>query len=95
MFHVKQAARPQAFVSDPQARRVLGDGGTLCHAELHPYRQFDGTEANLEDEGTDETARIDAITHPVSEFVMGLDTGFAVREMGSGERTAMNGRGCW
>ena len=66
-----------------EARRVLRDSGTFYLAELHPYRQFGGTQAHFEDEDTGETVVIDAFTHPVSEFVnAGVEAGFAVREMG-------------
>jgi malonyl-CoA O-methyltransferase len=66
-----------------EARRTLRDGGTFYLAELHPYRQFGGTQAHFEDEATGETVVIDAFTHPVSEFVnVGVEAGFAVREMG-------------
>jgi ubiquinone/menaquinone biosynthesis C-methylase UbiE len=65
------------------ARRVLRDGGTFYLAELHPYRQYGGTQAHFEDEATGETVVIDAFTHPVSEFVnTGIEAGFAVRRMG-------------
>ncbi len=33
-----------------EARRVLRDGGTFYLAELHPTRQFGGTQAHFEDE---------------------------------------------
>lgn len=66
-----------------EARRVVRDGGTFYLAELHPYRQFAGTQAHFEDEDTGGTVVIDAFTHPVSEFVnAGVEAGFAVREMG-------------
>jgi ubiquinone/menaquinone biosynthesis C-methylase UbiE len=66
-----------------EARRVLRNGGTFYLAELHPYRQFGGTQAHFEDEDTGETVVIDAHTHPVSEFVnTAIEAGFAVREMG-------------
>jgi len=66
-----------------EARRVLQDGGTFYLAELHPTRQFGGTQAHFEDEATGETVVIDAFTHPVYEFVnSGVEAGFAVREMG-------------
>lgn len=66
-----------------EARRALRDGGTFYLAELHPYRQYGGTQAHFEDENTGETVVIDAFTHPVSEFVSaGVEAGFAVREMG-------------
>jgi hypothetical protein len=64
-------------------RRVVRDGGTFYLAELHPTRQFGGTQAHFKDEATGETVVIDAFTHPVSEFVSaGVEAGFAVREMG-------------
>jgi len=66
-----------------EARRVVRDGGTFYLAELHPYRQYGGTQAHFEDEATGETVVIDAFTHPVSEFVnAGIEAGFAVREIG-------------
>ena len=66
-----------------EARRTLRDGGTFYLAELHPYRQFGGTQAHFEDENTGETVVIDAFTHPVSEFVnAGVEAGFAVQAMG-------------
>ncbi len=66
-----------------EARCVLRDGGTFYLAELHPYRQIEGTQAHFEDAATGETVVIDAFTHPVSEFVnMGVEAGFPVREMG-------------
>ena len=76
--HVKELAPVFA-----EARRVVRDGGTFYLAELHPTRQFGGTQAHFEDEDTGETVVIDAFTHPVSEFVnAGVEAGFAVREMG-------------
>ncbi len=66
-----------------EARRVLQDGGTFYLAELHPYRQFDGTQAHFEVETTGEMVVIDAFTHPVSEFGnAGIEAGFGVQEMG-------------
>jgi len=66
-----------------EARRTLRNGGMFYLAELHPYRQFGGTQAHFEDAATGETVVIDAFTHPVSEFVnAGVEAGFAVREMG-------------
>ena len=66
-----------------EAHRVLRNGGTFYLAELHPYRQFGGTQAHFEDEDTGETVVIDAHTHPVSEFVnTAIEADFTVREMG-------------
>lgn len=66
-----------------EAHRVLRSGGGLYLSELHPYRQFGGTQANFQHEESGETITIDAFTHPVSEFVNeGLDAGFSVRRMG-------------
>ena len=65
-----------------EARRVLRDGGTFYLAELHPYRQFDGTQTHVEDETTGETVVIDAFTHSVSEFVnTGVEAGFSVQQL--------------
>ncbi len=64
-------------------RRVLRDGGTFYLAELHPTRQFGGTQAHFEDEATGETVVIEAFTHPVSEFVSaGAKARFSLRGMG-------------
>jgi len=66
-----------------EAHRVLRPGGRLYLCELHPYRQFDDTQANFEDAESGETVTIDAFMHPVSEFVNeGVDAGFSVRQMG-------------
>ena len=52
-------------------------------AELHPTRQYGGTQAHFEDEATGETIVIDAFVHPVSDFVnAGVEAGFSVRRMG-------------
>jgi SAM-dependent methyltransferase len=66
-----------------EVRRALREGGTFYLAELHPYRQFEGTQAHFEDQETGETVVIDTFTHPVSAFVnAGIETGFAVQRMG-------------
>jgi malonyl-CoA O-methyltransferase len=66
-----------------EGHRVLRSGGGLYLSELHPYRQFGGTQANFEHKESGETITIDAFTHPVSAFVNeGLDAGFSVRRMG-------------
>ena len=66
-----------------EAHRVLRSGGVLYLSELHPYRQFGGTQANFEHEASGEQITIDASMHPVSEFVNeGVGAGFSVREMG-------------
>jgi len=65
-----------------EARRVLQDGGTFYLAELHPYRQFRGTQAHFEDEATGERIVIDAFTHAMADFVnAAIDVGFSVRRM--------------
>ena len=53
----------------PEARRVLWDGGTFYLAELHPTRQFGGTQAHFRDEATGEAVVIDTFAHPVSASV--------------------------
>jgi malonyl-CoA O-methyltransferase len=66
-----------------EARRVLRPDGAFYLCELHPYRQFGGTQANFEHENSGEVVTIEAFTHPVSEFVNeGLGAGFSVRRMG-------------
>jgi hypothetical protein len=48
---------------------VLWDGGTFYLAELHPTRQFGGTQAHFGDEATGEAVVIDTFAHPVSASV--------------------------
>lgn len=65
-----------------EARRVLATGGTLYIAELHPFRQYMGSQARYRAaEGGDEVL-IPAFQHDVSEFVdAGLENGFSLAGM--------------
>lgn len=51
-----------------EAARCLVPGGVLHVSELHPFRQYEGTQARFEDEAGNEV-KVAAFTHHVSEFV--------------------------
>lgn len=62
-----------------EANRVLRDGGWLYIGELHPYKQYNGSQAKYEDEQTGEEKLVPAFRHTISDFVnTGLDTGFEI-----------------
>jgi malonyl-CoA O-methyltransferase len=50
-----------------QAFRVLRDGGRFFVSELHPFRQYQGTQANFRRD--QETTQIPAFVHHISEFI--------------------------
>lgn len=50
-----------------EAARALRSAGRLLVCELHPARQYDGTQARY-DEATGTPRRIEAFTHHVSDF---------------------------
>ena len=50
-----------------QAFRVLSDGGRFFVSELHPYRQYQGTQANFR--RNQETTQIPAFVHHISDFI--------------------------
>ena len=50
-----------------QASRVLGEGGQFFVSELHPFRQYQGTQARFE--RNRETTLIPAFTHHISDFI--------------------------
>ena len=52
-----------------EAFRSLIDKGKLFISELHPFRQYESTKANFEQDGT--TTEIKASVHHISDF---LDT---------------------
>ena len=47
--------------------RVLRDGGRFFVSELHPFRQYEGTQANFR--RNQETTQIPAFVHHISEFI--------------------------
>ncbi len=51
-----------------EAARCLASGGVLHVSELHPFRQYEGTQARFEDAAGNEV-KVAAFTHHVSEFV--------------------------
>jgi ubiquinone/menaquinone biosynthesis C-methylase UbiE len=63
-----------------QAGRVLGDGGCFFVSELHPFRQYQGTQANFRrNEGT---IQIPAFVHHISDFIdAGAANGLALARM--------------
>lgn len=50
-----------------EAARVLAPGGQLWVCELHPYKQYAGSQARFTDAAGD-TVKVDAFTHHASEF---------------------------
>lgn len=50
-----------------EAARVLASGGDFFVSELHPFRQYRGTQARFQRD--DETHNIDAFVHDVTEFI--------------------------
>jgi malonyl-CoA O-methyltransferase len=50
-----------------QARRVLADRGRFFVCELHPFRQYQGTQANFQ--RSQETIQISAFVHHISDFI--------------------------
>ena len=50
-----------------EAARVLRPGGHLFVCELHPFRQYMGSQARFERDG--ETTRIDAFLHHISDYL--------------------------
>lgn len=51
-----------------EAARCLGAGGAFFVSELHPFRQYEGTQARFVDAG-DETVHVPAFVHHVSDFL--------------------------
>ncbi|WP_088888950.1 class I SAM-dependent methyltransferase [Leptolyngbya ohadii] len=50
-----------------EASRVLVQGGYFFVSELHPFRQYQGTKANFQN--NQETIEITAFTHHISDFM--------------------------
>lgn len=66
-----------------EAARVLRPGGQLFLCELHPYRQFQGTQANFTDVVTGDVVYVAAFPHLTSDYVnAGIAVGLTLRELG-------------
>jgi len=64
-----------------EAARVLRAGGRFLISELHPFKQYRGSQARFVAEGG-ETIAIAAFRHHVSDFTRtALDTGFAIERL--------------
>jgi len=64
-----------------EASRVLRPGGHLFFCELHPFRQYLGSQARFDQQG--ETVRIPAYRHHVSDFLEATSVArLALRELG-------------
>jgi ubiquinone/menaquinone biosynthesis C-methylase UbiE len=50
-----------------EAARVLADGGQFFISELHPFRQYQGVQAEFKRD--EETTRIPAFVHHISDFI--------------------------
>ena len=50
-----------------EAARVLVTGGLFFVSELHPFRQYRGTQASFQRQG--ETRTIDAFVHDITDFI--------------------------
>lgn len=55
-----------------EAARVLRPGGHLFVCELHPFRQYMGSQARFERDGS--TTRIDAFLHHVSDYLTAAES---------------------
>ena len=63
-----------------EASRVLVEGGRFFICELHPFRQYLGTQARFQ--RADDTKHIAAFTHHVTDFTnAALANGLMVKEM--------------
>lgn len=65
-----------------EAHRVLAPGGNLLISELHPFRQYLGSQANFKRSTPDSeegAVKVDAFTHNISEFLdRARDAGFSL-----------------
>ncbi|MDE0014251.1 MAG: class I SAM-dependent methyltransferase [Candidatus Poribacteria bacterium] len=62
-----------------EACRVLGTGGHFFICELHPFRQYQGTQANFQT--THGTTEIQAFVHHISDFLdAAKSSGFRLKE---------------
>ena len=63
-----------------QAARALSDGGLFFISELHPFRQYQGTQARFQND--DGTVFIRAFVHHLSDFIEAAEqNGFLFRTM--------------
>lgn len=63
-----------------EAARVLRPGGQFFLSELHPFRQYQGTQANFQQ--GEITTEIPAFTHHVSEFTgAAKSSGFTIEDL--------------
>ena len=66
-----------------EARRVIRPGGQLYFCELHPYRQFQGKQAQFKDPDTGATTLLEVYVHTFSDYAnTALRAGFVLREIG-------------
>lgn len=63
-----------------EASRVLVEGGRFFICELHPFRQYQGTQARFQ--RADDTKHIAAFTHHITDFTKGaMANGLGLIEM--------------
>lgn len=63
-----------------EARRVLRPGGQMLVSELHPFRQYQGTQARFEASGT--TVEVPAFLHHISDFTTAAEAaGLTLRSL--------------
>ena len=66
-----------------ESARVLAAQGTLYCCELHPFRQWQGGQAQFVDAATGETVRVQAFVHTVSDYLnAGVRAGFILQQVG-------------
>ena len=66
-----------------ESARVLAAQGTLYCCELHPFRQWQGGQAQFVDAATGETVRVQAFVHTVSDYInAGVRAGFILQQVG-------------
>ncbi len=62
-----------------EAARVLRVGGALYVAELHPYKQWRGSQAHFTDGASGEVVHVPAFVHAVSDYITdALAVGFTL-----------------
>lgn len=64
-----------------EVQRVLADGGQFFISELHPFKQYQGIQANFQHQG--DKVEIPAFIHHMSDFVKaGEKAGLTLKHMG-------------